>query len=867
MKLVMTPAKVFGSKARGYDDLLVYGMNIADGVILNTDGGMMKSWRIRGRDMESSSSTELSAQSRRLNDVVRRLPEGWMLHVDSLRRPAVGYPIDSRFPDRTSWLIDEERRADYSRTDAHFVSEEILTATYLCPRDRASKFWLFFMDGEPQTDEGTSRALMGEALKEFERGIDMIEQGFREDLSPEPLQCRQYDHPSGMWIEDPQLRHLVRCATGIDLPIRAQPVRAHLAPVIGSQNVRNGDRLRIGDNVVGVLTVEDTPGESHSGILDILNQQACSYRVSHRFILMEKLNAEKEIGLARRKFFQGRKGVASQIMGSADPVLMDNDAVHMANDASAALGDSKSGLVAFGYWTMCLVFMESVRPGEPESAAVLRLDLAMKDVAAAINRLGFLTRNEDNNTFEAFLGSLPGHGHANVRKAMLSSRNLVEFLPTTSLWTGETTCPSPMYPPQSPPMAVVRTTGTMPFYLNLHVGDVGHTMVAGPTGSGKSTLLAFLLAQHRRYPGSRQISIDLGYSLYTLCKSVGGSHHAISPGGDPTFAPLQFIHEPAELAWAESWVGSLLVQQKVALTADRREGIALALESLAHSPKRSLTDLTLQPYLDAETRQALHWYTVGREAGGLLDAQKTDVVASDFTVFEVEALREIGPAMMVPTLTYLFHLIERWLKSGTPTLFTLDEVWSMLDDPQQADQVRNWLKTLRKKNTAVVFATQSLEDLLDSPIRATLIQSCPTKIYLANPEADSQVQLEAYRSFGLTDWQIQMIARATPKRDYYVTQPQGKRLIALDLQSPSLAFLGVSDPKDIQRVRAIMEQDRQEMEAAGTPTVAYWPAKWLNVRAGEAWARYWIEGPRYAQKPDVTPPPQRISQKVAAHVA
>lgn len=870
MRFALLPASEFHSKAQAYEDLVIYALNIGDGLILNADGGMMKSWRIKGKDLESSSSAELTAQSTRINDVLRRLPVGWMLHIDSIRRPAIGYPIDSRFPDRTSWLIDEERRADYSRSSAHFVSEQVLTATYLCPRDTKQKAYQFFIDHDETATKGDiASAAMREALKEFEHGIDTIEQGFREDLSPSPLRNVLVEHKGGSWVEDAQLRHLIFCATGVDLPVRAHPVKTNLAPVIANQHLRNGDRLRIGDKVVGLITVEDVPNDTYPGILEVLNQQTCSYRVSHRFIVEDRVRAEKEINDARRKHFQGRKGVVQQIMGG-EPTHADGDALRMSDDASAALDELKSGEVVFGYWTMCIVMMEDVRPGEAESQANLRLDTAMKEVAAAVNRLGFITRAEDTNTLEAFIGTLPGHGHANLRRSMLSSRNLADYLPTTALWCGESKCPSPMYPPASPPLAVVSTTGTTPFYFNLHVGDVGHTMIAGPTGAGKSTLLAFLLAQHRRYPGARQIAIDLGYSLYTLCQSVGGVHYTISNEGAPTFAPLEHIDQPAELAWAESWVGLLLQQQKVELTAARREAISLALESLSHSPNRSLTDLTLQPYLDDETRRAIRWYTIERTGGGLMDARTTKVSQGSMTVFEMEALRELGQPMMVPTLIYVFHLIEGWLNQGSPTLFTLDEVWSMLSDPQQAEKIKLWLKTLRKKNAAVVFATQSLEDLLESEIRSTLIQSCPTKIFLANTGAnDSDISRSAYRSFGLTDWQIQMISKATPKRDYYVVQPAGKRLISLDLGAPSLAFLGVSDPKDVRQVRELIADDHREMVERGTPNASLWPAKWLDYRASSAWAKHWIDGPPYA-RPQTVPPPVSYSSATsrgAEHVA
>jgi type IV secretory pathway VirB4 component len=192
----------------------------------------------------------------------------------------------------------------------------------------------------------------------------------------------------------------------------------------------------------------------------------------------------------------------------------------------------------------------------------------------------------------------------------------------------------------------------------------------------------------------------------------------------------------------------------------------------------------------------------------------------------------------------------------------------MLDDPNQSAQLKNWLKTLRKKNTAVVFATQSLEDLLESSIRATLMQSCLTKIYLANSEAVSDVNVQAYRAFGLTDWQIRMISKAQEKRDYYVVQPGGRRMISLDLNNAALAFLGVSDQKDIRKVRALIDEDRTEMEEAGTPEVAWWPAKWLAHRAGDGWAQLWVEGPRREiDRQPIARETTQDAQRGVAHVA
>jgi type IV secretion system protein VirB4 len=268
--------------------------------------------------------------------------------------------------------------------------------------------------------------------------------------------------------------------------------------------------------------------------------------------------------------------------------------------------------------------------------------------------------------------------------------------------------------------------------------------------------------------------------------------------------------------------------------------------------------LLLSPYLDNEAKDAIRFYTVAREGGGILDATETMIGEHDFTVFEMEALKDLGREMALPVLTYIFHLIDRWTRSGRPTILTLDEVWAMLDDPEQAKQIKTWLKLLRKKNTAVIFATQSLEDLAESAISATLMQSCPTKIFLANAEARTPANRVTYKAFGLTDWQITMLSRAIERREYYVVQPAGRRMIALDLGPAELAFLGVSDPLEVGRVRALIEEDRAELEAQGWSEGAWWPAKWIASKAGDAWAQLWIDGPPSSRLAPV-PQPKEVS--------
>src|SRR3546814_625011 len=173
-----------------------------------------------------------------------------------------------------------------------------------------------------------------------------------------------------------------------------------------------------------------------------------------------------------------------------------------------------------------------------------------------------------------------------------------------------------------------------------------------------------------------------------------------------------------------------------------------------------------------------------------------------------ELMQEAGA--VVPVLTYLFHRLEARF-DGRPTLLVLDEAWLFLDNPLFAGRIRDWLKTLRKKNVAVVFATQSLADIADSTIAPALIESCPQRVFLPNDRALEPQSREAYERFGLNARQVELIAAAQPKRDYYLQSWRGNRLFELGLGPVALAFCAASQTADqalIDRVLAEAGSER-----------------------------------------------------------
>jgi type IV secretion system protein TrbE len=217
-------------------------------------------------------------------------------------------------------------------------------------------------------------------------------------------------------------------------------------------------------------------------------------------------------------------------------------------------------------------------------------------------------------------------------------------------------------------------------------------------------------------------------------------------------------------------------------------------------------------------REAIEPYTVEGPFGALLDSEADTLAFDTFQTFEIEELMAMGDRIVVPVLLYLFHRMERRLE-GQPSLFLIDEAWVALGHPTFRDKIRAWLKVLRKANCAVVLATQSLSDALNSGILDVIKESCPTKIFLPNHAAREEGVIEFYTQFGLNERQIEIIASATPKQHYYLVQPEGRRLFDLALGPIALSFVGATGKEDLRRVR--------DLEARYGSA---WPNHWLNER-------------------------------------
>jgi type IV secretion system protein VirB4 len=447
-----------------------------------------------------------------------------------------------------------------------------------------------------------------------------------------------------------------------------------------------------------------------------------------------------------------------------------------------ALGDDACG---FGYLTLTVTLMD---------ADARLVDEMARAVLAALNGQGFVARIEDFNAVEAWLGSLPGEVYADPRRPIVSTLNLSDLMPASAVWAG----PIENAHLGGPPLLLASTSGATPFRLVTHVGDVGHTMIVGPTGAGKSALLSFMALQFFRYPAAQVIFFDKGRSARAATLCAGGAWASLAAdgdGADVALQPLADIDHEAERVWAADWIADVASISGVAVTPRGREEIWATLTAMAGSPRSQRTLTIFNSLLqDREIAAALEPFTLAGPHGRLLDAAQTRIAETRFACFEMEALMA-APSAVPVVLSALFHAIEARF-DGRPTLLILDEAWLFLDAPRFAAKIREWLKVLRKRNVAVVFATQSLDDVARSTIASALIESCPTQIFLPNPRAMEPASAGHYAGFGLNRRQLELIAFAPPKRTYYIRQPAGRRLIEIKLSRAALAVCGASSPED-----------------------------------------------------------------------
>lgn len=803
-------------------DYLPWAALITPSTVAQKDGSFLRCFAFRGPDLAASSAEERVSAAARANEAFKRLGSGWALFTEARRRPAGPLPA-ARWPTPASHVVDLERRWHFKSSGAYFESDYVLSIAWKLPPDVNKRVTALFYDEDASSTVSAPKLGISTELEYFDRTLQAITDILRGVLSEFRLL------EGGELLT--YLKSTISPATQ-QVTVPEQPI--YLDALLPDCTFEPGEISKLGDEYLSALTVRGLPSETFVGMLDALNQLRFPYRWMTRFVCLDKSEAESFITKVQAKWFQQTQslgGIVKEFFMQEPSPEKNPGARNKGDETKLALAQLSDDTCAFGFCTATVVTWNKRPELVPQQLA---------DVRRVIQGRGFVTIDESHNALEAWLGTLPGHTQANVRRPMIHTQNLAHMVPLNAMWLGDPVNANMRAKTGLGHAHVYCSSGGSSYRLNLNPGggDLGNAFIAGPPGSGKSVLAVMLALQWLKYPGARVILYDLGRSARaaTLANaSVEGFAQYFEPGNPRAplaFQPLRNIDDPTELKWAAEFVQLLLSLQNVALTPDGQQSIDAALEQVAGNPDR--TTRTLGQYsrmlgtFDRRLGDALRPYTRAGVYGQIFDAgllSDADARYARWRMYEMGSLMELGEAAIVPALKYLSHC-DQAAYDGSPTLRLFDECWRFMGHETFAAQLRSDLKTLRKKNVFIVFATQELADAAaQSGLVSTIMSTIPTKIFGADPNATAPEAAQHYRSFGLATHELQILASLQPKRQYYYQSAVGRRVFSLDLGPAALALVGASGTRDQQAIDDIV---------ATQPVARY--AEALFTRRGVDWA-------------------------------
>lgn len=813
---------VLGERPRTADapaltELLGYQSLVGDGVALMRDrlgsddgGALLGGWWYRGPDIESASPESLASLSLVVNNALKKLDAGWTIHVEAVRVKRHLYERGT-FSEAVDALIDEERE----HHAWHFVTECALFLTHAPtalerPAGRRLQRWF---TGDTAVE---LLARLENRVEAFEQKLDEVEAA----LSGVLTLHRMRSHAAN----DELLQALNLVVNGRLQMCRAPRRPVDLGVLLSRDLVWKGKNTRYDEEYFEVVGLKDLPQSSYPAMLHAMTQVGVELRWSSRFMLMDYGGAHAKLTAIEgtwRKKVQPLTSAVFNVAGTED-----QHARERANEVGGALADLESGAIRFGHYTS-VVIVRGVTAEEARAKAAR--------VVALLEERQFMACTETTNRVEAWLGALPGHTAENVRQPILHTLNLADMLPLGREWEGSRTCPSPKFEPGSPALMQCRSWSGSRYFLNLHTGDVGHTVILGPTGNGKSFVAAKLASQWMRYPRAQVFAFDQGASMapLTLAHGRSGAFFRLGSEGGIALCPLAEIDSRMDRAWAAGWLESLCDAQGVIVTPVMRRRLFEAVCELGESTadlehraaSRTLTHLRVH-LGDHELQSALDYYTDG-PAAAILNGDTDALAYARFTTFELEELLEYGPKTVGPTILYLFRQVEKRL-DGRPTFLFCDEAWRFFDTPVLAERLKRALKTFRRKNTSVTMATQQLGDVAGSSIAHLVFEACPNRILLPNRDANQSIRSLYANELNLSEAQIELLMMMEPKRQYLHVAGGRSRVFELDAGPIARAFCGASGADELAQVWALAEEHKDR-----------WPVRWLEHRGlFEAAARF-----------------------------
>jgi type IV secretion system protein TrbE len=762
-------------------DLKPWAYLLESGIILNKNGSLTAGFTYRGEDLANLTSNDRDNIAHTINQALMMFDDGYIINTDLIRSiQTIQEYSNNHFNNEVAKEIDNERVNNFIDT-SYYTSDYVITITFIANISQKSRFAEKFFEEQEDKEFESSLAYI---LQVFKAKLSEFESLIGNVLNINRLKTVELLSESS---EDELCNFLNTTLTCINQKIQI-PIGYTLDNFLGNQDFIGGVYPKIGEYYLSIISIDQFPQYTECNILNAIDNLPFELRHCTKFIYSSKEQSEKLIR-KQQKLWDSQvtkitdiifQQITGKTVGRAN-----RDALEMGDDSELALTDARTQASKFGYFSSTIILFDE---------SIDRLAEKTKITVRTIQSLKFNARIEKINAVDSFLGTLPGmNKEFGFKEPILHTFNLANLMHSSSLYVGEKYSPNPFIAKNSPPLALAVTQGSTPFYVNLHVEDVGHTCIVGPIGAGKSTLLAFIMAQYQRYQNAKIFAFDQRLSLFTITKACNGNHYEIGDDASLRFCPLSLVNDASSRGWALDYIISLIEMQGVIVHAGHKQALYNAIESIERQPKRSLSEF-MSYVQDQDLKQALKPYTRGGALGDVLDGESNNITINDITTFELQSLLNMGEKNIIAVITFLFYWIEKQL-DNSPSLIVLDECWLILMRSWFKDKFVEWLKTLRKMNCIVVFATQSLSDFTENEkLFSNILEACATKIFLPNQNAAQKGNdkltglFELYTSFGLNEAQIEIIKHARPKQEYFIKTKQGSRLIDFNLGDIAQAF-------------------------------------------------------------------------------
>ncbi len=790
------PAKWSAKEAR-VGDRLPYERLIDESTVLLRDGSVMSAIQVPGLLFETEDSDALNAHAATREVMLRSTLDARFVLYHHVIRRRVEVELDAEFPDPLSRHIDarwKERLAGGSL----FINDQFVTLIRRPARgktglpERASKFFQRRGQEEPEADPKDIRS-----LKSAVTGLVASLSAYGAAV------LADYDAPGGEGGKNSEMLELLSALYNGEMrPVRRPTPETDIGHMLAYRRASFGlDAMELRGSgqpdFAAMLGLKDYPEATSPGLLDPMLRLPFEMIVTESYAPNERTTARERIDLALRRSRS-----------------VDEEAAAERADMMAARDALGNGGVGFGDHHLTVLVRERTLD---------RLDDATAACSAALADTGAIAVREDTNLEPAFWAQFPGNEEYIVRRALISSANMAGFGSFHGFALGQASGNH-----WGDAVTLLETTSATPFFFNFHHGDLGNFSVIGPSGSGKTVVMNFLAAQAQKFK-PRTILFDKDRGAELFIRGIGGRYDRINPGEPTGFNPLALPDTPTNRAFLRDWLGVLLKADGpeefalISAAVDAAYANDARLRRLRHF--KELLSGARRPEPGDLAARLSAWIGSNSGEGGehawLFDNER-DALDLDERVlgFDMTQLLE-NPRLRTPTMMYLFHRIDERL-DGEPTMILIDEGWKALDDEIFAARIRDWLKTLRKRNALVGFATQSARDALESRISTALVEQTATMVFMPNSRARPEDYCDG---FGLTDHELALI-RSLPahSRCFLVRQPDASVVVRLDLSGAPEVLTVLSGRESAVRRLDLLR------EAVGDD-----PSQWYPALTGRAW--------------------------------